>query len=171
MESTYSRLRGGDLRSIGAADEIAREAESNLSVFCELVGGLCVPEGVVRMRCADALEKVTRTHPEYLAPYAKELLKLIDPEQPKELLWHVVQMAPRVAWTGAKLPKVFQAVEACLASTSSIVKASAMQALFELTQQAPSKVGEVSALIRELLQTGTPAMKARGAKLLRKLAR
>ena len=72
------------------------------------------------MRCADALEKVTRTHPEYLAPYAKELLKLIDPEQPKELLWHVVQMAPRVAWTGAKLPKVFQAVEACLASTSSI---------------------------------------------------
>lgn len=106
-------------------------------------------------------------HPEFLAPYGTELLKLISPEQPKELLWHVVQMAPRIAWSAAKLAKVFAAIEACTESSSSIVKASAMQALFELARQMPSKAEEVRALIKELSRTGTPAMKARGAKLLR----
>ncbi len=122
------------------------------------------------MRCADALEKVTRSQPEHLAGYRVELLALLHPSQPKELLWHLVQISPRVRWEHDVLPQVFSAVEGCLASSSSIVKASAMQALFELTEQAPERTGEVRQLLGKLSRTGTPAMKARGAKLLRELA-
>ncbi len=169
VPSLYDRLKGGDLRSTGAADEVAREAERDPVMVRELVAGLRSSEPVVRMRCADALEKVTRSQPERLAAHGRELLALLDPGQPKELLWHIIQMAPRVDWERERLPRVFLAVESCLCSNSSIVKASAMQALYELVMQAPHKAGEVKRLLSKLARSGTPAMKARGAKLLRQL--
>lgn len=164
----FDQLRGGDLRSTGNADHVAGDAERDPALVRALVAGLESDEPVVRMRCADALEKVTRNRPERLAPYRARLFALLHPGQPKELLWHLLQMCPRVRWEASALPDMFSAVEACLRSASSIVKTSAMQALFELTAQAPERTGEVHAILGKLSRTGTPAMKARGAKLLRK---
>jgi hypothetical protein len=103
MTRIHDLLKGGDLRSTGAADKVAREAEDNLSVVDELVAGLRINDPVIRMRCADALEKVTRNHSEYLSPYAQELLGLLSPNQPKELLWHLIQMVPRVNWSSNEI--------------------------------------------------------------------
>jgi hypothetical protein len=51
---------------------------------------------VIRLRAADAAEKVTRHHPEWLQPYKRRLLgDLARVEQP-EVRWHVAQMLPRL---------------------------------------------------------------------------
>jgi hypothetical protein len=49
------------------------------------------------------------------------------------------------------------------------VKAGAMQALVELTQIEPELREEVLPVVELLTQTGTPAMRARGRNLLKKL--
>lgn len=167
LRTIPERLLGGDLRSTGAADAIAREAAHDPTIVPELVAGLYSGVPVVRMRCADALEKASRANAACLAPYAQPLLALLEPAQPKELLWHLLQMCPRVHWDTTQLTHIFAAVAACLAHSSSIVKTSAMQALCDLIPQAPERTDEVLQRIAELTRTGTPAMRARGAKLLR----
>lgn len=170
MRDVLDRLRGGDLRSLGAADEVAAAAIDDGALIPLLVNGMIAEEPVVRMRCADALEKATRDHPKRLRPHASHLLALLDPSQPKEVLWHVLQMTPRVRWRAAQKDVVLLAVEGCLGSSSAIVKTCAMQALAELArQQWPQELGRVVRMLQELSRSGTAAMRARGAKLLRGL--
>ena len=53
-------LRGGDLRSIGRVDEVVEFVGDDPGRFSELMTGLTDAHPVVRMRSADAVEKVTR---------------------------------------------------------------------------------------------------------------
>src|SRR5271155_4223187 len=65
------QLEGGDRRSIGRSDEVARLVSKNLALLPQLVAGLWSEHPVVRMRAADALEQVTRAHPASLQKYKK----------------------------------------------------------------------------------------------------
>ena len=46
-------------------------------LFPQLIAGLWSEDPLVRMRAADAAEKVTRENHEFLQPYKKELLGLM----------------------------------------------------------------------------------------------
>src|SRR5690242_12000583 len=70
-------LEGGDRRSVGRADEVAALVSRNPKLFPRLFAGLWSDDPVVRMRAADAAEKVTRTAPKLLQPYKAELLGLL----------------------------------------------------------------------------------------------
>jgi len=59
------KLRGGDLRSIGRADEVVENILAKPPLFDDVFKGLYT-SACVRMRSADVIEKVTRRHPEYL---------------------------------------------------------------------------------------------------------
>jgi hypothetical protein len=165
------RLGSGDLRSVGAADEVAREAIADETLVALLMSGMAGDEPVVRMRCADALEKATRVRPDYLRKHVGELRSLLVPAQAKEVLWHVLQMTPRVRWPQPEVAALVAAVEECLDNPSSIVRSCAMQALAELAVQRPEHRARTTRLLRELSASGTPAMQARGRGLLRALTR
>ncbi|MDX5324328.1 MAG: hypothetical protein LPJ96_11995 [Exiguobacterium sp.] len=53
-------LNGGDLRSIGQVDAVVVNVGDDPDRFSELMTGLTDDRPVVRMRSADAVEKVTR---------------------------------------------------------------------------------------------------------------
>jgi hypothetical protein len=91
------KLQGGDRRSIGRVPEVVAEVLSHPDLFGELMMGMQHPDPVVRMRAADAAEKVSAKHPDYLAPYTDELLHQIAQGTQQEVRWHVVQMLPRLA--------------------------------------------------------------------------
>jgi hypothetical protein len=55
-----SLLAGGDRRTIGRADEVAAMVSKAPELFPELIAGLWSESPLVRMRAADASEKVTR---------------------------------------------------------------------------------------------------------------
>ena len=64
MHAILKKLQGGDRRSIGKVDEVVDQVLGSAALFEELINGLLVNDPVVRMRSADAVEKVTRVKPE-----------------------------------------------------------------------------------------------------------
>jgi hypothetical protein len=124
---------------------------------------------VVRMRAADAIEKVTRDHPEYLAPHRTRLLEHVAGIEQQEVRWHVAQMIPRLELTPTDINRAEEILLGYLDDRSRIVKTEAMQALADLTEQAPDLLPIVMQRLEELTRSGSPAMKSRGRNLVARL--
>jgi hypothetical protein len=162
-------LAGGDRRSTGRADQVAAQVTRDLTLFAELIAGLWAEDPIVRMRAADAAEKITRTHRELLQPYKKELLGLMSEAGQQELRWHLAVMVPRLALTTKERQIVFSALMNYLEDRSSIVKTFALQGLADLAQHDSSIRATVVEILRDGARKGTAAMKARSRKLLVRL--
>ncbi len=94
-----SILRGGDRRSIGKVGEIVTAVRKKPDLFNDLVTGLFDEDPVVRMRAADAIEKISSDNPEFLRPFKRRLLRLAEATPQQEMRWHMAQMIPRLKLT------------------------------------------------------------------------
>lgn len=166
-----SLLAGGDRRTIGRADEVAAIVSKAPELFPELLAGLWSESPLVRMRAADAAEKVTRKKHELLRPYKNELLGLMLETEQKELRWHLAAMVPRLQLNAKEMKLATASLVGYLEDRSSIVKKFALQGLADLAQDDPSIRPGVIELLHQAARTGTAAMKARGRKLLPRLER
>ena len=164
------KLEGGDRRSIGRSNEVVAEVLAERKLFSDLFAGLSFDDPVVRARAADAVEKISAIHPEYLPPYRATLVGELARCEQKEVRWHVAQMLPRLRWNARERQEVCDILTGYLCDSSSIVKTFAMQALADLTTQAPDLRPAVLRQLKKLTVRGTPAMRARGRKLLAELS-
>jgi hypothetical protein len=164
-------LEGGDRRTIGRADQVAAMVSDDPRLFPKLIAGLWSADQLVRMRAADAAEKVTRTHPELLHAYKKELLGLMAESQEQEMRWHLAVMVPRLVLNAAERQAVISWLKNYLQDRSSIVKTFALQGMADLAHDEPSLRSEVIEILRAATRGGTAAMKARSRKLLTQLER
>ena len=139
-------------------------------LFPELIAGLWSESPLVRMRAADASEKVTRNRRELLQPYKVDLLGLMETEQ-QELRWHLAAMVPRLLLNTKELKLATSLLVRYLEDRSSVVKTFALQGLADLAQEDPRMQAGVIEILRQATRAGTPAMKARGRKLLLRLER
>lgn len=171
MHPILKKLDGGDRRSIGRSNEVVAEVLKDPRLFDCVFCGLLADQPLLRMRAADAVEKISARHPEYLLPYKAGLIGHIARIEQKEVRWHVAQMLSRVKWSRVERRQVLGVLMEYLNDRSSIVRTFAMQALSDLAGQAPELQPTVLLHLRELTATGTPAMKARGRKLLAALNR
>lgn len=162
-------LQGGDRRTIGRADQAAAMVLKDPKLFPELIAGLWSDDPLVRMRAADAAEKVTRNRRELLGPYKKELLGLMTEARQQELRWHLAAMVPRLPLNARERLLVASLLNRYLEDRSSIVKTFALQGLADLAQDDPGLRPRVLEILREATRTGTAAMKARSRKLLSRL--
>lgn len=162
-------LAGGDRRSIGRADQAAKAVAKNPKLFPALMTGLSSADPVIRMRAADAAEKVTRRDPQLLWPYRKELLGLMAETEQQQMRWHLALMAPRIASTGQERDAAAAILTGYLDARSSIVKTFALQGLADLARDEPRLRTKVIEILQQANRKGTPAMKARSRKLLRHL--
>lgn len=103
MESNriLALLSGGDHRSIGRADEVVQLVLKDPSLFEDVFAGLMDEDSVVRLRAADAVEKITRTHASLLAPFGRQILERVALIEQKEVRWHVAQLLPRLRLSSA----------------------------------------------------------------------
>jgi hypothetical protein len=163
------RLKGGDPRSIGRVDEVAAAVSNDLALFPVLMKGWWSEDSLVRMRTADATEKITRNQPDLLGRYKKELLGLMAEAKEQELRWHLAAMVPRLPLDVTERRVVTSLLRNYLEDKSSIVKTFALQALADLASVHPSMQAEVIELLRQSARSGTPAMKVRSRKLLLRL--
>lgn len=164
-------LRGGDRRSIGRADQVAAIVCKNPALFPELIGGLRSEDPLVRMRAADAAEKVSRTTPELLQPHKDELLALMAETQEQELQWHLAAMVPRLSLSANERKAAACLLNRYLEAPSSIVKTSALQGLGDLARGDQAIRDVAIKVLSKAMRNGTPAMKARSRKLLHGLER
>jgi hypothetical protein len=162
-------LQGKDRRSIGRANEVAALVLREPRRFRELMKCLWSDDAVLRMRAADAAEKVSARKPRLLDPYKAELLGLLAETGQIELRWHLALMVPRLSLTRAERLRSTEEFRRYLEDSSSILKTFAIQALADLAKDEQSLLPEVRELLEQAARTGTPAMRARARKLLKKL--
>ena len=165
------KLAGGDHRSIGRANEVVQEVLAHPDRFAALMECLTHADPLLRLRAADAAEKVTRRHPDWLAPYGRLLLGPLARSGEPEVQWHVAQMLPRLALRPDERQRALRILRRYLSSPSSIVKTCAMQALADFARTNAGLLPRLTPLLEALTATGTPAMRARGRKLLPELDR
>jgi hypothetical protein len=122
---------------------------------------------VVRMRAADAAEKVSVKRPELLAPFKIELLGLAEKVTQAELRWHLALMLPRLALSRAEIERARSILHQYLSDRSSIVKTFALQGMAELSRGDAASEAEMIDLLESACRAGTPAMKARSRNLLK----
>jgi hypothetical protein len=163
-------LSGGDLRSIGNSDRVVSRILAEPTLIAVLFQGVQSNDRVLRMRCADAIEKVTAKHPELLRPYKKTILHTLARIEEPEMRWHVAPMLARLPLSKTQEAAVVSTLLSYTHDRSSIVKTMAMQALADIAIRNSHLVPGVKRHIEALLVTGTPAMRARAKKLLAALA-
>jgi hypothetical protein len=164
------RLAGADRRSIGSSNEVAQEIARDSRLFAQAVASMFRPDPLVRMRAADAVEKATRSHPEMLAQHKRAILEAASIDQ-QEVRWHIAQMLPRLELSGKQRQTAISILFGYLQDKSSIVRTFAMQALADFALQHVNLRALVVPLLEDLTETGTPAMRSRGRKLLAQFAK
>jgi hypothetical protein len=162
-------LIGGDRRSIGRADEVADLVRRQSKQVPHLIDCLWDADALVSMRAADAAEKLSRGEAVLLQRFKGPLLGLMAEATQQELRWHLAAIIPRLRLTRSECRRVSGILRQYLDDRSSIVKTCAMQGLADLISQDAPLRPMVVELIRSLSRTGTPAMRARGRILLRRL--
>ncbi len=169
MSGLLTRLQGGDRRSIGRSDEIVAEVLAQPSRFEELFAGLLDADPIVRMRAADAVEKITAKRPDWLKPHKRQLLGSVATIDQQEVRWHVAQMLPRLELTQRERRRATDILLGYLNDQSSICRTFALQALADLSEGDVRLRAKVIGLLKEAARSGTPAMKSRAKKLLKSL--
>lgn len=166
MHALLQSLSGGDRRSVGESNRAVSAVLENHELIDVLFEGLETSDPVLRMRCADAIEKVTAKLPVLLVPYKERLLQRLSKIEQQEVRWHVAPMLARLPLTEREEKAVVSLLLSYINDRSSIVKTMAMQALTDIALRSRRRMSEIKQHIEELSVIGTPAMKARSKKLL-----
>jgi HEAT repeat protein len=169
VDDILQKLIGGDRRSIGRVEEVVAEVLESPELFDSLFAGLFSDDPLIRMRTADAVEKITAKQPAYLQPYKTVLIERAAKIDQQEVRWHMAQMFSRLEVDQSEQAAMIDILRSYLADNSKIVKTCAMQALAHFAERDASLRPEIILLLEDLTATGSPAMKSRGQKLLARL--
>lgn len=167
--SLLQELSGGDRRSIGRSNAVVKLVLAEPELFKVLVEGMLSDDPLVRMRAADAAEKVSAKHPDWLRPHKRELLRRVATIDQQEVRWHLAQMIPRLTLTPGERSRVERLLFGYLKDRSAVVKTFAIQALADLAEDDARSRRRVVGLLEDLVRTGSPALRSRSRKLLGKL--
>jgi hypothetical protein len=160
------KLGGGDRRSVGKVDEVVSEVLVDARLFGPLFDAMTHDDPLVRMRAADAVEKITAMRSDFLVRFKTKLLTTVARVEQQEVRWHVAQLFSRVEWSKAERRRAADVLKSFLSDKSKIVKTFSMQALADLAMKEKSLRPTTIKLIQELTESGSPAMQSRGRKLL-----
>lgn len=169
MSGILEKLDGTDRRAIARVNDVVTEVLRAPELCADLFTGLANVDAALRMRCADALEKISALQPAFIQPYKAGLLKLARLEQQQEVRWHLALMFGRLKLTAQECQRVYQILLNYLNDQSQTVKTFAMQGLVELAEQNAKLRPAIIKQLRELIRTGGPTIRTRGRQLLEKL--
>ena len=133
MDDIARRLQGGDRRSIGEADAVAASIGHDPTRFDALWRCLRHCDPLVRMRAADALEKISRSNAALCQPHRLALLDRSLDDGTAEMRWHLIAMTSRLQLHAAEAREFMTYLEDRLNhDPSRIVKVTALQVAFDL---------------------------------------
>jgi hypothetical protein len=124
---------------------------------------------VLRMRCADAAEKVSAVKPELLQLFLNTLIEKISSIDQQEVRWHFAQIIPRLSLTTGERKKVVKILRGYLDDPSRIVQAFSYQALADLSDNDDELRIELLPLLEAAQNSPIPSIRARSKKILSKL--
>lgn len=166
MKNFENLLSGGDLRSIGQSNKAASSVKSQEN-FDDLFQCLYNKKRVIVSRAADAIEKITIHHPEYLHKHKNCILGFYERETDIELKWHLALIAPRLNFIQKEALNIWNILTVWASNKveSKIVRVNAIQGLFELFKQFPEFKERFNKLISKVRSEGISSINARIRKL------
>jgi HEAT repeat protein len=165
MNDVISILEEGDLATIGRVSEIIKMVADKPEVFPELVQAMAHADPGVRMRASDAVEKISRTQPDYLQSHKTFLLKQVAESDQQEVRWHLAQIIPRLELSPEDRTGAAEELFAFLDDPSKIVQTNALQALVDLAWEDDDLFPRVRDAVENLAEEGSPAVSNRAGKL------
>lgn len=163
-------LTGGDRRSLGRTEEVVAQVRADPSRFPELFACLFSADDVVRMRAGDAIEKVSRTHPDMLEPFRTRLLTDVAAIDQPSVRWHLAQMLPRLSLTAAERRRAIAILRGNLAESGDwIVVNCTLEALADFAQDDAALRRELVPILREHLSSDRRSIASRARRLLARL--
>lgn len=85
-------LAGGHPNSLGRTVEVVDTVLADHSRLAELYGCYLSPDEVVRLRTSSAFKRVSREHPEWLAPYLDRFLSEVAQIEQASAQWTLAQL-------------------------------------------------------------------------------
>ena len=166
MTRIAERLSGGDLRSIGDAESVARDLMQDQALVAQAVTLMAGDDRLLRARSADALEKAARRNPVILRRHKKPLLRLLATTRQPEVRWHIAQMLPLIELTPHERQGALKGLRGYLGDESRIVQVCALQALWDLATAEERSRRPLRSLVERLASESSPAVRARARRLL-----
>ncbi len=158
-------LSGGDRRSTGQSNKVVKLVAKQTD-FDKLFKLISDPDPLVAMRAADAVEKITINHPEFLAIHKKEILEKLTKINQQEVRWHVAQIIPRLKLNESERKKIWGIlIEWHGAEESNIVRVFSLQAIFDLAVDSLEWLHRLKILISRITADAPASIKARAKKI------
>ena len=166
MDNLIKYLDGGDLRTIAGANKIVSLIKTQ-DDFDKLFQYLFSDDRLIVMRTADAIEKITTKHPEYLKKHKQEIINLMNTAKDKEFKWHLALIVARLNLTTDELGIIWQKLSnwAKDKKESKIVRVNSIQSLFDLVKKNPELKRDFDLTIQEITSENIPSINARLRKL------
>lgn len=164
------RLSDGDRRAMGAADAVASDVLRHNDRFAELFEAMLHDDAAVRVRAAEATEKLTRARPDLLVPFRKRLIDEVGEVAEREVRRYVAQMLPRVRLDVKDKSRAIALLERYLGADDEMVAGAAMGALGDYAFDDYRLRRRFTPLIQKIAVSGSEPMQARAKKVLIRLA-
>ncbi len=164
-----SALAGGDRRSIGRVSAVVPFVLDHPEQLPVLIDGMESEDEVLRMRCADAAEKISISKPDWFVPLRSRLLRSARTSVQQELRWHIAQMLPRIGLDASQRDVAIAVLLEYLSDKSRIVTTSSMSSLVSFAQDEPRLQQKLVPILQGFLARGSAAERSRAKKLLRDL--
>jgi hypothetical protein len=163
---------GGHKNSLGEVGTVIERVLHDASLLAELYDCLFNEDAWVRMRAADAMEKVARLHPDWLEPYVDRLLRDFSVSTQPSIQWHLAQIYSQVKLSDTQKRLAIAWLEQLLASSEIdwIVAANAMDTLAQFTRDGSVPTSTAAALVTVQLRHTSKAVVRRANKILDQLS-
>lgn len=161
-------LVGGHANSLGRTNEVIEIVLNNKSRMDELFDCLFHTDAWVRMRAADALEKISRENPKWLEPYIDTMQTSLSKSTQASIQWHLAQIYRNVPLTKQQKLKAIHWLKSLLSTTEVdwIVAANTMDTLVQFTFDGSLPKKQTSALVNVQLGHASKSVVKRANKLL-----
>jgi hypothetical protein len=164
---------GGKKNSLGRVNEVITVVLQDKTRLQELYDCLMHQDAWVRMRAADALEKISRQHPDWLAPYVDRFATDLATSTQASIQWHLAQIYQQVPLNPAQKAHAITWLQQLLSTKEVdwIAASYAMDTLAGFTKDGAFSATSLSALLRIQAQHKSKAVVKRANKLLQELSR
>lgn len=162
---------GGYTNSLGKVNEVIGLVLHNRSRLNELYDCLFDENAWVRMRAADAFEKICREHPDWLLPYIDRFPDELATNSQPSIQWHLAQIYKQVDLTSEQKLFAINWLKRLLSTKEVdwIVAANAMDTLVQFTHNGSFPAAEMVSLLKVQQQHKSNAVIKRASKLLTEL--
>ena len=163
---------GGHANSLGRVNEVIELVLEDKSRLDELYNCLFDEDAWVRMRAADALEKICRQHSEWLKPYINRFQNEFATNTQPSIQWHLAQIYSQVDLTPDQKQAAIHWLKQLLSTKDVdwIVSANSMDTLVQFTLDGSVAAAEVTPLLKIQQKHKSNAVIKRATKQLAKLS-